>query len=247
MKIYNGDTFVKIFGVKIDRVTFKEAVNLVNSYVQGDELKMVFTPNPEFVMKAQEDLEFKEILCAGDLVVPDGIGIIKASQIHNLNLPERIPGIELMEKTLEFCNRSQKSIYLFGGKPGVAEIAAENIKKSYPNLKIAGVRSGYFEEFENLKILDEINGVKPDVLFVGLGAPKQEKWIYRHKKTLNTRVAMGIGGAIDVWAGVARRAPHIYRKLGLEWLYRLLKNPSRIGRMMALPIFMIKVIFAKKE
>lgn len=245
MEIFKGTNYVKIFGVKIDKVTMEEANSRLISFMQGDELKMVFTPNPEFIMRAQEDAEFKEILCQGDLVVPDGIGLIKASNIHHLELPERIPGIELMEKALEFCNRSQKSIFIFAGKPGVAEAAAKKISEKYPNLVVKGTQDGYFEEKDELRILDRINEAKPDLLIVGLGAPKQEKWIYKHRKIINAKVAIGIGGAVDVWGGAAKRAPKLFIKMNLEWLYRLLMNPSRIGRMMVLPKFMIKVIFSK--
>ncbi len=246
MEIFKGTNYVKIFGVKIDKVTMDEAYNRVVGFIQSEsECKLVFTPNPEFVMKAQEDVEFKEILCQGDLVVADGIGLIKASKIHHLELPERVPGIELMEKTLEYCNRSKKSIFLFGGKPGVTDKAAKKIVEKYPNIVVKGTQNGYYDEKDELKILDKINEAKADVLFVGLGSPRQEKWLNRHKKILNTKVAFGIGGAMDVWADVAKRAPKLFIDLGLEWFYRLLKEPSRIGRMMVLPKFMIKVIFAK--
>lgn len=245
MEIFKSINYVKIFGVKIDKVTMEEANKRLVSYMQGEDLKMIFTPNPEFIMKAQEDPEFKDILCQGDLVVPDGIGIIKASKIHHLELSERVPGIELMEKALEYCNRSKKSLFLFGGKPGVPETAAKNILEKYPNLIIKGTQDGYFDEKDELRILDKINEAKPDILFVGLGAPKQEKWIYKYRKIINSKVAMGVGGAIDVWAGTSKRAPKIFIKLGVEWLYRLLKQPTRIGRMMILPQFMIKVIFSK--
>lgn len=236
---------VKVLGVKIDKLGFDDAYAKFVSFMSDDTTQMIFTPNSEFVMKAQEDAEFKKILNAGDLVIPDGIGVILASKIHHLGLTERVTGIEMMTKILEYCNLAGKSIYLFGGKPGVAELASQNIKNQYSNLKIAGYRDGYFTDQESPKILDAINEVKPDVLFVALGAPKQEKWIYNNRKLLNTKAAMGVGGALDIFAGTAKRAPLIFQKLGLEWLYRLLKQPSRIGRMMVLPKFLIKVIIAK--
>ncbi len=236
---------VKVFGVKFDKLNFEEAYTKFVSFMSNDTTQMIFTPNSEIVMKAQEDSEFKEVLNAGDLVIPDGIGVILASKIHHLELQERIAGIEMMTRILEYCNLAGKSIYLFGGKPGVAEAAAGKIKKQYSNLNIAGFRDGFFTDQESPKILDGVNEVKPDVLFVALGAPKQEKWIYKNRKLLNTKVAMGVGGAFDVFAGTAKRAPVIFQKLGLEWFYRLLMQPSRIGRMMVLPKFLIKVIIAK--
>lgn len=236
---------VRIFGVRFDNVTASEAKRRFIAMMESGGLKTIYTPNTEIIMKAQDDPTFKQVLNEGDLVIPDGIGVVLASKIHHLGLSERVPGIELMGLMLEFCNRAGKSIYLFGGAPGIAEMASEKILSTYPNLKIVGIRDGYFKEEDVWSILDDINEKKPDILFVALGAPKQEKWIHQHKKTLNAKVAMGVGGALDVWSGTVKRAPVIYQKLGLEWFYRLLKQPSRIGRMMSLPKFMIKVILTK--
>lgn len=236
---------VKIFGVRFDNVDAEEANKQFIALMGNDKLGMIYTPNTEIIMKAQDDPEFKAILNEGDLVIPDGIGVVLASKIHHLGLTERVPGIELMTMMLEYCNRSGKSIYLFGGQPKVAEQAAVKIKETYPNLKIAGTRDGFYESHQELHILDEINEKKPDILFVALGAPKQEKWISKYKKTINAKVAMGVGGALDVWAGTVKRAPVFYQKTGLEWFYRLLKQPTRIMRMMSLPKFMIKVILTK--
>lgn len=237
---------VKIFGVRFDNVDAEEANKQFIALMGGDKLGMIYTPNTEIIMKAQDDPEFKAILNEGDLVIPDGIGVVLASKIHHLGLTERVPGIELMTMMLEYCNRTGKSIYLFGGQPKVAELAAIKIKETYPNLKIAGTRDGFFESNQELHILDEINEKKPDILFVALGAPKQEKWINKYKKTINAKVAMGVGGALDVWAGTVKRAPVFFQKTGLEWFYRLLKQPTRIMRMMSLPKFMIKVILTKQ-
>ncbi len=233
---------VKIFGVKFDNVTADDANRRFLLMMENDKIGTIYTPNTEMIMKAQEDQSFKAILNEGDLVVPDGIGVVLASKIHHLGLTERVPGIELMSMILEYCNRTGKSIYLFGGKPGVAETASRKIKEVYPNLSVVGTRDGYFDDHDVFGILDEINEKKPDVLFVALGAPKQEKWIHANKKILNTRVAMGVGGSLDVWAGTAKRAPVFYQKLGLEWFYRLLTQPTRFMRMMSLPKFMIKVL-----
>lgn len=245
MAIEKAASTVKIFGVRFDNVTMDEANKKFISFMGNEKLKTIYTPNPEIVMMAQEDNEFKTVLNEGDLVIPDGIGIILASKVHHLGLTDRVPGIELLELMFEYCNRAGKSIFLFGGKPGVADMAAENIKATYPNLTIVGTRDGYFDQGKELKILDEINEKKPDILIVALGAAKQEKWIHRYKKTINASVAMGVGGALDVWAGTVRRAPVIFQKLGLEWFYRLIKQPTRFKRMLTLPKFMLKVLFTK--
>lgn len=236
---------IKILGVKIHQVTNETAYNRFLSLIEQSKFSMICTPNTEIVMEAQHDPELKEILQDADLVIPDGIGLIYASKIHQLGLTERVTGIDTMERILKYANNTKKSIYLFGGKPGVAEKAAERMKDVYPNLQIKGIRDGYFKKEEEDKIVDHINEVKPDLLFVALGAPRQEKWIYQHRKILNVKVAMGVGGSFDVWAGVSKRAPKIFQQLHLEWFYRLAKEPHRIGRMMSLPKFMIKVLISR--
>lgn len=236
---------IKILGVKIHQVTNETAYNRFLTLMEEPKFSMICTPNTEIVMVAQHDAELKEVLQDADLVIPDGIGLIYASKIHQLGLTERVTGIDTMERILKYANNTKKSIYLFGGKPGIAEKAAEKMKETYPNIQIKGIRDGYYKKEEEDKIIDHINEVKPDLLFVALGAPKQEKWIYQHRKILNVKVAMGVGGALDVWAGAAKRAPGIFQKLHLEWFYRLAKEPTRIGRMMSLPKFMIKVLISR--
>jgi len=235
---------VRLLGVKFDKANNKEAFARFISLLNLGRFSMIFTPTPEMVMIAQEDEVYRNILVEGDLIIPDGLGIIYASNLKGLGLKERVPGIELMENILNHCNNARKSIYLLGGKPGVAAKAAVNITEKYTNIKIAGFNQGYFNEEEEFSILDDINELKPDVLFVALGSPKQEKWIFSHRKILNCKVAMGIGGNLDIWAGVARRAPEFITNMKLEWLYRFVMNPKRFKRFWAIPKFLIKVMFS---
>lgn len=237
---------VKIFGVRFDSVTLEDAFKLFVTFLKRERTAAVFTPNPEIVLMAQENPELMEALLAAELVIPDGIGIIYASKIHRLGLKERVPGIDLMAKMLRFLNTTKGSMYILGGKPMVAEVAAGRIQEVYPYIQIKGLHDGYFDAEEEMRILDEINELKPDVLFVALGCPRQELWIHKHKRLLNCKVAMGVGGAVDVWAGHAKRAPLWMQKTGLEWFYRLIQEPTRIGRMMKLPLFMIKVLTTRK-
>ncbi|MGB3368661.1 MAG: WecB/TagA/CpsF family glycosyltransferase [Acidaminobacteraceae bacterium] len=239
------ENFVKILGIKISKLNMDEAYNAFLSFFEDDMVKTIYTPNTEIVMQAQNNNELKEVLHDGDLVIPDGIGLIYASKIHGLGLKDRVTGVDLMDKILKYCNSTRKSIYILGGKPEVAKRACDNILQTYPNIRVKGFRDGYFNDEDELKIVDKINEVKPDILFVALGAPKQEIWIDKHKKILNTKVAMGVGGGVDIWAGTSKRAPKFFQNLGLEWLYRLILEPSRIGRMMALPKFMIKVLISR--
>jgi N-acetylglucosaminyldiphosphoundecaprenol N-acetyl-beta-D-mannosaminyltransferase len=236
---------VKILGVPIDQVTNETAFERFQLLIGQEGCSMIFTPNTEIVMAASSDETLKNTLAESDLCIPDGIGLIYASKIKKLGLTERVTGVDLMGRILQFCNNSHQSIYIVGGKPGIAEKACQNIKNKFKNIEIKGYRDGYFEEKEETKVIDQINQVKPNVLFVALGAPKQEKWIYKHRHRLKANVAIGVGGSVDIWAGTAKRAPQIYQKLGLEWFYRLLKEPWRYKRMMVLPKFMIKVLLSK--
>lgn len=236
---------VKIFGVRIDRVDMEEAFNRFVALLNRERTSVIYTPNTEIVMMAEEDRGFREILNSGDLIVPDGIGLVYASKIHHLGLTARVPGIELMERILKYCHTTRRTVFFFGGKPGTADQASARILEKYPNIVVKGIENGYFTAEDEGRIIDAINEAKPDVLFVALGAPKQEKWIAAHRRILNAHVVMGVGGSLDVYAGNVKRAPVIFQRLGLEWLYRLLKEPARIGRMMALPRFMVKVILTR--
>ena len=232
--------------VPIDAVNMSQAKAQVASFFQQENLQVIYTPNTEIVMEAQQDPMLLDAIKAANLVIPDGIGLIYASKILKKGLKERVTGVDLMGEILSYCNQQGKSIYILGGKPGVAQLAGENIQIKFPQIRIAGVNDGYFKETETEKIIEEINQSSVDILFVALGAPKQEKWIYQYRGKLKARIAMGVGGGVDIWAGTVKRAPKVYQKLGLEWFYRLLKEPWRYKRMLSLPKFMIKVLFSKR-
>lgn len=239
--------YVRILGIRIDKLTNQGAYNKFLTFFDGKGTKTIFTPNTEIVMKAQEDEELKEVLENGDMIIPDGIGLIYASKIYGLGLSERVTGVDMMEKMLDYSNKTGKSIFILGGKPGVAETAMMNIQSKYSNILSAGTMDGFFSEEEELKVVDKINESKCDILFVALGAPKQEKWISKYQKVLTASVAIGVGGCVDVWAGNAKRAPKIFIKFGLEWFYRLLMDPRRIFRMMSIPKFIVKVLVTRNK
>ncbi|MGF7401235.1 WecB/TagA/CpsF family glycosyltransferase [Thermoanaerobacterium thermosaccharolyticum] len=241
-----ADRFV-IFGVPIDKVTMKNAVDIVENFLLEDRLHIVATPNAEIVMMAQNDDEYKEILNKTDLNVPDGSGVIFASKIYKEKLPERVAGFDLMMELIKIASLKHYKIYLLGAKADVVKGAYLNLKSRYQGIDIVGFHDGYFSEIDEEEIINDINEKKTDLLFVALGAPKQEKWIYKNRNKLNAKVAIGVGGSFDVIAGKVTRAPEIYRKLGLEWFYRLMKEPWRYKRMMALPKFAMKVLFSKKS
>lgn len=232
-----------IFGVLFDNYTINEAVDKAIKSLDEDKPFIIATPNPEIVDIARKDSEYKNIINSSDIVTPDGIGIVYASKFLKGHIKERAAGFDIVCGMISAINERAGSVFLFGSKPGVAESAAENLKNKYENLKVVGCRNGYFKD--DSEIIKAIQESKPDLLLVCLGAPKQEKWIYQNKDILNAKILVGAGGTLDVLAGNVKRAPDIYIKFGLEWFYRLVKEPKRIGRMMKLPLFLIDVIVKK--
>lgn len=237
---------VEIVGVMIDRVTMPEAVRKLEGFLREDRCNMVFTPNSEILMDAVKDRELEDILNKGQLVVPDGIGVVIASRFYGAPLEERVAGFDLMNRLFGLAEGMKSKIFMLGGKEGVAQEASEKLSQRFPGLEIAGIRNGYFDSEDEAAIIDEINKSGADILLAALGAPKQEKFIFRHRDSLKVKVAMGVGGSLDVLAGRAQRAPEFYQKSGLEWFYRLMKEPWRIGRMMRLPKFIILSFYDAK-
>lgn len=236
-----------ILGVNVDKVTYDEAVGRIMKMLNEPGNHTVFTPNSEIILMAYKDENFCGILNSADLLTADGIGVVYASKILGNSVPERVAGFDVSCGVIDQIAQSGHRLYLFGGKPGVAEKASENLKSEYPLINIVGMHDGYFAPEENDAIIDDINQSGADLVFVCLGAPKQENWIFENRSKLNCHVMMGVGGTLDVLAGTAERAPEIWCDLGFEWLYRLIKQPSRIVRMMALPKFAFTVLFKGKR
>ncbi len=232
---------VEILGVHIDKITAADALKKAEGLVRTLGVSAIYTPNPEIVMTAYKDPTFCEVLNSADMCTPDGIGVVYASKILGDPVPERVAGFDLTCGLLESISKTGEGVFLFGAKPGVAEIAKENLEKKYPGLWVSGVRDGYFKTEDESEIIEQINNSGASLLLVCLGAPKQEKWIHKNKDKLRVNLCMGVGGALDVFAGTVKRAPDIFIKCNLEWFYRLCKQPSRIGRFAALPKFMITV------
>lgn len=233
---------VNVLGVNIDKVTFDEALNIAENLAKTQGVSAIFTPNPEIIMCAKDDREMREILNSADLCTADGIGVVYGAKILGDPVPQRVAGFDLTCALIERLSATGDGIFLFGAKPGVAEEAQKRLKEKYPGIVVSGTHNGYFKEEDEREIVEEINKSGAKVLLVCLGAPKQEKWIAKHRENLKVNLCMGVGGTLDVLAGTAKRAPEIFIKLNLEWLYRLLKNPSRIGRFAALPKFVIEVV-----
>ncbi len=235
----------KILGVNIDIVSFKEAMDRIWNFLETDKTHMVFTPNSEIIMLAKKDSEMNAVLSSGDLVVADGIGVVYASKILGNPIKERVAGFDIAKSIVAGLPSRGYSLYLLGGKPGVAEEAKETLQKEYPGIKIVGTQDGYYSIDKESTIINKINYAKPDILFVCLGMARQEKWIYQNKDRILAKVCLGVGGTLDVFAGKTKRAPDFFCKWGLEWFYRLLKEPWRFIRMTALPKFAFAVLFSK--
>ena len=232
---------IDVMGVGFDSLTMDEAVARARDLMAERRAAYVVTPNPEIVMLCREDPAAMQAVQGADLVLPDGIGIIYAAKILGEKLQGKVAGIEFAESLVAAMAKENMRLYLLGAKPGVAEKAGANLCAKYPGLVLAGTHDGYFSDPQ--EVVDSINAAGgADVVFVCLGAPKQEKFIADNMDDIHSTLFCGLGGSLDVFAGVAKRAPDIFIKLGLEWFYRLLKQPSRIGRMMKLPKFLLIVI-----
>jgi N-acetylglucosaminyldiphosphoundecaprenol N-acetyl-beta-D-mannosaminyltransferase len=234
-----------ILEVNIDRVNMEQSIQRVMNFLEDKNNQVVFTPNSEIIMMTEQNPSYKKVINAADLLVPDGIGVILASKIIGKPLEERVAGFDLLTHVLHKLEKKTR-IYLLGGKPGVAQKAGEKMMQMNKNILICGCRDGYDQmEEEEEKILEEIQQSGAECLLVALGAPRQEEWIDRHKSKLNTHLCMGVGGSLDIFAGASKRAPDIFIRFGLEWFYRLLRQPWRFIRMLSLPKFIMVVMVRK--
>lgn len=236
---------VTILDVPVHRVTMDETLRRVQHFMEEPRLQQIVTVNPEFVMTAQRDPAFLRILQEADLCPPDGVGLLYAARWYGRPLPERVPGSELVYHLAGLAARQGWRLFLLGAGPGVAEEAATILQDNYPDLAIAGTYAGSPAPAENEAIVRRINDSQADLLYVAYGAPRQDKWIARNREALKTvRVALGVGGALDFITGRAVRAPRWVQRLGLEWLHRLLHEPWRWRRMLAIPHFTLKVLLS---
>jgi N-acetylglucosaminyldiphosphoundecaprenol N-acetyl-beta-D-mannosaminyltransferase len=238
---------IRILDIPVDRVTRAEAAEIFDALMRTEGCSLIVTPNSEILWNASKDAELKAILSDADLIIPDGIGLVYASRIIGSPLSERVTGIDFLDEALRRLAASGESIYLLGGAPGIAEKAAERMRARHRELRVAGVRHGYYRPEEEAAIVGEINASGAAFLCVALGSPKQERFIHAHREALRVRAAIGVGGSLDVWAGAQKRAPAFFREHGLEWLYRLARQPSRIKRAAALPLFMLRVLAGGKR
>ncbi len=234
---------IAILSIPVHAVTMADTLALVDGYMAEPRLHQIATVNPEFVMAAQSDAEFRRVLAEADLCLPDGVGLLYAARRFGRRLPERVPGSELVYRLAERAAARGWPLFLLGAAPGVAEEAAEILGSLYPALPIVGTYAGSPDPAENEAIVRRVNDSGAALLFVAYGAPKQDKWIARNRDTLPAvRLAIGVGGSLDFITGRAVRAPRWMQRLGLEWLHRLIREPWRWRRMLALPRFGWRVL-----
>jgi glycosyltransferase, WecB/TagA/CpsF family len=229
---------VKIQRLNVDTFTIDEAIKYANT-ISGQ----VITINPEMIENASQNPDFAEIINSAELVIPDGIGVEIGLKILGYNV-RRIAGIEFSHRMIEECAKNSQSVALVGAKPQIVEKAKENLEKEISGLYITYAHDGYFSNDE--EIINELKIRQPRLVLCALGSPKQEEFIIKAKQVLPNALFVGVGGSFDVWSGVVERAPEIYQKLGLEWLYRTVKEPKRFKRIFpTLPLFVLKVLREK--
>lgn len=230
---------IEVLGVGFDNVTMSEAVERGMTLLHSPGPHYVVTPNPEIVEICRENSEAAQAVNGADLVLADGVGVVKGARMLGTPLKEKVPGIEFAAHLMEKMAEEGLSLYLLGSKPGVAETAGARLAARYPGLRIAGTHDGYFQD--DGPVTEAIRRSGADVAFVCLGAPKQELWMAKNAAATGAKLLCGLGGSLDVFAGTVKRAPKFWSDHGLEWFYRLCRDPRRAGRMMKLPLFLVHV------
>lgn len=238
---------ISILGVKVHVIDTKTAMATIEEFIRDGKPHVVVTADSSGIVLAQRDPELRDIINSADLVTPDSVGVLWAAKRFGTPLPERVSGVDIVDL---LCKRGAEAGYkpfLLGAAPGIAEDAAYTLHQRYPGLTIAGTHHGFFKPEESDAVVRKIREAKPDVLFVAMGQPIQEKWIHQHMDELGVPVSMGVGGTFDVLSGRVKRAPKWMQRRGLEWVYRLASNPRKIKKCSTLPVFVMKVLTASKD
>lgn len=236
---------LNILDIWVDSVSHDQAIGYVREFLQGDRPMSIFAANPEKNFSVPKDPQLFKVFRRSDLLIPDGIGIVLAARLLHGKILKRIPGVEFMYDICSLAEKEKRSVFIFGARENVNKSAVEKLHQKYPALQIAGRCNGYVPDARMPELIKQINDSGADILFLGLGSPKQEKWFATHaKELLHVKVCQGIGGTLDTISGSVKRAPEIWQKFSLEWLYRLLSEPTRISRQKFLPVFFFKVLIA---
>jgi N-acetylglucosaminyldiphosphoundecaprenol N-acetyl-beta-D-mannosaminyltransferase len=236
---------VSVLGIPVDRVTMDEVVEAIGRYVEEGGTHIVVTADAGGIVCAQRDETFRRIVLAADLVTPDSEGVLWACNRQGKPMRERVSGVDLVDRLCALSAKTGMRLFFLGAGPGVAEIAAEKLRLKHPGCNIVGTRHGFFPADSDEIVAQEIAGSKPDVLFVAMGIPRQEKFIDATREIVGAAVSIGVGGSFDVFSGKAKRAPMFVRRMRLEWLWRLVLNPRKISKVKALPVFAWLVLRSK--
>lgn len=230
-------------GVNVITLNYEEIINDIRDRMEQGFKSTIIAVNPEKVITASKDSTLKRLINGSTYQIPDGVGVLIASRIKGGNIRSRVTGVDMMDRLLKFAAEEGKKVFMYGAKEEIVLQAKENIEKKYPLIQISGYSNGYTNDEDVL--VKKINDSNADILFVALGSPRQELWIHENLDRLEVKVFQGVGGSFDVFAGHVKRAPLFFRKLGLEWFYRLITDPKRIKRQMSLPRFLIKIFIEK--
>ena len=234
---------IDVMGLKFDSMTMDEALSRAEALLRGEKAAYVVTPNAEIAYEALHDVQLREMLNGADLMLPDGAGVVLASKLQRTPVKQKVAGVDFAAGLLGVLERNGQSLYLLGGKPGIGELAAQKMLEAHPQLRIAGIADGYFQD--EAPVIAKINASGADALFVCLGAPKQERFMVQHRQELHVHLMAGLGGSLDAFAGTVQRAPAWMIRLNLEWLYRLIREPKRFRRMLRLPKYLWAVMLKR--
>lgn len=230
-------------GVNVSPLNYEEIIADLRTRMEAGLQSTIIAVNPEKVMAAEKNEELRQLINSSTYQIPDGVGILLASKMKGGKISSRVTGVDMMDRLIRFAAEENHKVFLYGAKEEVVTTAKQKLEEKYPGLNISGYENGY--EKDNEKIINNINASGAELLFVAMGSPKQELWIRENMGKLNVKVFQGVGGSFDVFSGKVQRAPLFFRKLGIEWLYRLLKEPTRFKRQLALPRFLMKILGAK--
>ncbi|MFD1953927.1 WecB/TagA/CpsF family glycosyltransferase [Paenibacillus thailandensis] len=233
---------VPIYGIPFSSMSMEETVEYLIEAIDNKKTTHVITANPIMIMSALDNPDYYRMMRTAELIVPDGAGVVWAASHVGRPVAERVAGFDLMHRLLAFGERRRWKVYLLGTTKDTIETAAEKLQLQYPQVRIVGVRDGFFGPSEDAEVVAQIRAAAPDMLFVARGADTQEPWIAKYKHELGVPLIMGVGGSFDIIAGKLKRAPVLFQRLRLEWFYRLLQEPKRYKRMLALPKFVVKVL-----
>ncbi|MGZ9586289.1 WecB/TagA/CpsF family glycosyltransferase [Paenibacillus marinisediminis] len=247
MKQAEGFKTVPIYGIPFSSLSMKETVAWLSEAIIQRRSTHVITANPIMVMAALENDNFMRVMQQADMIVPDGSGIVWAANYAGAPLAERVTGFDLLHELMRTGEQHGWRVYMLGAAPEVIQAAKERLQQQYPGVQIVGARDGYFGAAEDEQVVEQIRAAAPDILFVARGADTQEPWIAKYRDSLNAALMMGVGGSFDVISGRMKRAPQWVQQMKLEWLYRLVKEPTRYKRMLALPKFALKVMRDKNN